>query len=181
MIANRALLRCLVALDYRAAIAALPLVHANANPYFARFDVLRELAVALLVTGLDFGDFAEFERDVLEAFSLGFFGEALVHIGPFLMLAGSGGEKVLGSRLYPFKELEPHLGVLLLVESRFLENRRDLFVAILLGLRSVIIVLIARLRLAGKCRHEVLFGLRSFQFHFLFSFFGFSFSFLLLR
>ena len=48
MVTDGAFLRGALGLDDRAAVAALPLVLADADPHFAGFNVLDELAVALL-------------------------------------------------------------------------------------------------------------------------------------
>ena len=165
MSADRADLRGLLALDDRAAIAALPAVWPDANPDFASFDVLGELAVALFVVLLDLRDLGEEEGETVKTLGLRLLGEALVHVSPFLVLAG-GGRKEIGGRIADATELlEPHLGVLLLVERGLLEDRRDLLVAVLLRAGGEVVVLVARLRLARKGRHQVLFRFASFKFH----------------
>ena len=63
------------------------------------------------------------------------------------------------------QRLEPQLGVLLLVGRSLLKDGGDLLKAVLLGLRCKIGVLVARLRFACKCGHEVLFGLAALEFH----------------
>ena len=115
--------------------------------------------------GLDLGDLAELDGDVGEAFGLGLLRHAPVHLGPLLALAGCGRQQVLRRRADAREELEPHLGVLLLVQRRLLEDRRDLLVAFLLRLRGEIVILVARLRLAREGGHQVLLGLGSFEFH----------------
>ena len=170
MIAHGALLGRFRALDDGSAVAALPLVLADAHPDLAGLDILRELAVAFLVMCLDLRDLAELEGDVGEALGLGLVSHALVHVGPLLMLARCGGEEILRRRADARKELEPHLGVFLLVQRRLLKDGRDLLVALFLRLRGEVVVLVTRLALARKRGHEVGFCLRSFEFHFSFSF-----------
>ena len=55
--------------------------------------------------------------------------------------------------------------MLLLVVGRLEEDRGDLLVSFLLRYGRKIGVLVARLRLARKRGHQVLFGLAAFEFH----------------
>ena len=55
--------------------------------------------------------------------------------------------------------LEPDLGMLAFVGSRFVKKLGDLLVAFLAGNAGKIVVLVASLRLTGKRSPEVLFGL----------------------
>ena len=126
VVADRTLLGGLLALDDRAAVAALPAVRADAHPHLALLDVRGELAVALLVVLLDLGDLRKEER----------VGEALVHVRPLLVLARGGGEEVGRRVADALQRLEPELGVLLLVQRRLLEDGRDLLVAVLLRPRG---------------------------------------------
>ena len=61
--------------------------------------------------------------------------------------------------------LEPDFGMLLFVVGGFEEDVPDLLIALLLGLRGVEGVFVARLAFAGKRRHQVGFGTASLEFH----------------
>ena len=85
MIAHGALLGRFRALDDGSAVAALPLVLADAHPDLAGLDILRELAVAFLVMRLDLRDLAELEGDVGEALGRGLVSHAGVYVGRSVM------------------------------------------------------------------------------------------------
>ena len=89
-----------------------------------------------------------------------------VHIRPLVVLTLSGGEKVFCGVANAVQFFEPQLGVLLLIISGFEEQCRDLLKAFLLGLGCKIGVFVARLGLAGKCGHQIFFGLSSCVFRF---------------
>ena len=150
-----------------AAVAALPHAHVVALEHLAGLDAGHQLAVALLVLLLDARHAVEQLGDVGEALLARHLGELGVHLGPLLVLAGSGVGEVLhrGGNGAAVQQLEPELGVLLLVLRRLQEDVLDLDVAVLLGLAGVVLVLGVRLRLAGERVLEVLLGLASFEVH----------------
>ena len=88
-----------------------------------------------------------------------------VHVRPFVIFAvGRVLQIDLGGRhLAAVQQLEPQLGVLLLVGGGFLENLRDLHIAILAGLGRIVGVLIPRLTFSGKGRHQIGFRFGSLQ------------------
>jgi len=110
---------------------------------------------------------AETLGQLMETFLIGGFGKAVVHIRPLVVLALSGGEKIFGSVANAVQLFEPQLGVFLLIISGFEEQRRDLLVAFLLGLRCKIGVLVACLGLTGKGGHQIFFGLGACVLRFL--------------
>ena len=109
---------------------------------------------------------AETLGQLMESLLVGGFGEAVVHIRPLVVLALSGGEKIFGGVADAVQLFEPQLGMFLLVIGGFKEQRRDLLVAFLLGLRCKIGVLVACLGLTGKGSHQIFFGLRTCVFRF---------------
>ena len=114
---------------------------------------------------LDLGHALEQLGDVVEALFPGGLGEAGVHVGPLVILAGGGVLQVVqGVADAVVEELEPDLGVLLLVVGSLLEDVGDLHVAVLLGLAGVVGVLVPGLGLPGESGHQVGLGLGAFQF-----------------
>ena len=147
-------------------IGALPDAVAVAGEDEAAFDVGEEFAVALFVFFLDSAYHAELGSDFGEAFGIGLGGHAVVHVGPFEILAVGRVFQVLGcSRNAAVQVLEPDLGVFFLVGSGLLEDLGDLHVAVLLSLGGVEGVLVAGHGLSGECFQEVLLGFGSFQVH----------------
>ena len=161
VLADRANLRGLLAHVQVTAVEALPDLDARTLEDLALLDALGQLVVALLVGLLDGTDAAELGGDLLEALGLGGLGEALVHVGPLVVLTG-GGVLEVGQRVghvTVVEVLEPELGVLALVAGGLREDVGDLDVALLLGGLGVVAVLHGSLRLAGKGGLEVLLGL----------------------
>ena len=72
---------------------------------------------------------------------------------------------MVGADLAAVQLLVPQLGVLLLVGGGLGEDGGNLLVAVLLGLRSVVLVLHAGLALAGEGGLKVFPGLAVFEFH----------------
>ena len=145
-----------------AAVAALPHLDLALGKDLRHLHIVQQGAVTLLVVLLDGGHQTEPLRQLVEALLLGGPGKALVHIRPLVVLALSGRQQVLRCVADAVELLEPELRVLLFVLRSFEEQRRDLLVAVLLGLRSKTGVLAARLGFAGKRRHQVLFRLCAF-------------------
>ena len=103
--------------------------------------------------------------DLRETLFLRDLGEARVHRCPLLVLAVRGSFEILRRRADARDELEPDLRVLPLVARSLREKRRNLLEAVLLRTRRIVAVLRISLRLTGKCRPKILFGLRTLQFH----------------
>ena len=143
------------------AVAALPDLDLALGEDRLRLHVFQQRAVALLVVLLDGGHTAELRGQLREALGLGGDGEALVHVGPLVVLAVSGGGEVFGGAADPVQLLEPELGVLLLVLGGLEEERRDLLEALLLGLGGEIGVFVPGLGLAREGGLQVLLGLGS--------------------
>ena len=137
---------------------------------------MQQGTVALLVVLLDGSHQTEPLGQLVEAFLVGGLGEAVVHIRPFVVFALSGGAEVFGGVADTVQFLEPELGVFLFVFGGFQEQRRNLLVALLLGLGGEVGVLVAGLGLAGKGSHQVFFGLGSCVFRFFHGQFPFWFS-----
>ena len=161
MVADGADLGGLGADDDVAAVAAFPHLHLALGEDRLGLDVVQQGAVALLVVFLDGGHATELGGQLGEALGLGGAGEALVHIRPFVVLAGGGSGQILGGVANAVQLLEPQLGMLLLVLGRLQEECGNLLVALLLGLRGEVGVLVARLALASKGGVKVLLRLRT--------------------
>ena len=166
MVADGAHVRRGGADDDVAAVGALPDAVAVAGEDEAAFDVGEEFAVALFVFLFDGAHHAELGGDFGEAFGIGLGGHAVVHVGPFEVLAvgrvlqvlGRGGDAAV-------QVLEPDFSVFFLVGGGLFEDLGDLDVAVFLGLGGVEGVLVTGHGLPGECFQEVLFGLGSFQVH----------------
>ena len=132
MVAHRADIRGLGPDDDVTAVAAFPDLDTALLEDRLLFDVLQKLAIALLMGFLDRAHTAEFLGQLGEALFLGFFGHALVHVGPLEIFTLCRVQKVLfrGTQLIQF--LEPELGMLFLVVCRLQEQGCDLLIARLL-------------------------------------------------
>ena len=161
MVAHRADIRSLGPDDNVTAVAAFPDFDTALLEDRLLFDVLQKLAIALLMGFLDRANTAEFLCQLGEALFLGFFGHALVHVGPLEIFTLCRVQKVLfrGTQLIQF--LEPELGMLFLVVCRLQEQGCDLLIARLLCDGSKIRILVSGLALAGKGFPEVLLGFGS--------------------
>ncbi|MPM52139.1 hypothetical protein SDC9_98895 [bioreactor metagenome] len=148
-----------------AAVAAFPAIFADLHPDFTLFDIFRQFAVAFFVTLFDFGHAFELGGEFDEAFLTRDLGEVLIHFGPFLMLAGGGGQQVFHGRADAAERLEPEFRVFFFVVGGGFEEGGDLFVAFLAGLTGEIGVFVARLGFPGERVGEIGGGFRSFEFH----------------
>ena len=159
--ADRADFRSLLADHEVTAFAALP------HDFFAlfedslHFDVVEKLEVAFFVGLFNGAHGAELLGEFGETFLFGGFGEAFVHVRPFVIFAFGGGLEVGGRVAETFEVLEPDLGVLTLVHGRFHEEFGDLLITFLAGDAGKVVVLVAGLGFTGKSGPEVLFGLGS--------------------
>ena len=106
-------------------------------------------------------------RDGVEALFPGLLGEGGVHIGPLIMLTGSGIHQIFHGVRHgaALQELEPELGVLFFVVGSLLEESRNLLIAVLFGAGGVVGVLVPGFRFPGERRHQIFFGLAAFEFH----------------
>ena len=135
------------------AVAAFPNGDFALGKDFSGLHVLQQGAVTLLVVLLNGGDHAELGGQGMEALFVSGLGKAFVHVGPFVVLALSSGQQVLGGIADAVQLLEPQLGVLLLVISGLQEQGCDLLVAFLLGLGCKISVLVPGLGFTGEGSH----------------------------
>ena len=140
-------------------VAALPNFNFGFLEHLSGLDILEEGAVALFVTFLDGGDHTELHGESLEAFGLGSLGEAFVHIGPFIVLAGGCFGEVGSSVAYSFELLEPHFCVFFLVVGGLKEKGGYLLVALFLGGGGKVSVFVSCLGLSGECGLEIFLGL----------------------
>ena len=124
-------------------------------------------AVTCLVLLFDLAHHREESGQLGEALLLGLCCHAGVHIGPLFVLAGSGSCEVLGggTNLAALEVLEPKLGMLALVAGSLGEDVGNADVAVLLGLRGKIGLLVGGHRLSGKGGLKVLLGLRALEIH----------------
>ena len=159
MLADRALCRCLRALADIAAVQALPDDLLIAAEDLALLHIREEDLIALVMLLLDLANCVEETGNLIEALFACHTGKLRIHARPLAMLAGSGIGKVFLRVADTMYELEPDLGMCLLVARRLVKDVRDLLIAILLRLRSVVEVLRMCLRLTRKRCPEVLFCL----------------------
>lgn len=119
-----------------AAVAALPDRVALAGEHELALDVLEQLLVAGLMLLLDVGYHVEQRRYLGETLLAGLLGELGIHLGPLVVLAcGRVPEVLLGlGHRSAVEQLEPYLGVLLLVVGGGLEELAYLDVAVFLRL-----------------------------------------------
>ena len=87
----------------------------------------------------------EFLGNLVKALFASLLGHTGIHVRPLEVLTTGSSFQVAGCVLdgATLQELEPHLGVLLLVGSGLFEDGSNLHVAVLLGLRCPIAVLVA--------------------------------------
>ena len=107
------------------AVAAFPNSDLALGKDLSGLHVLKQCAVALLVVLLDGGDHAELGGQGREALLVSGLGKAVVHIGPFVVLALGSGQQVLSGVANAFQFLEPQLGMLLLIISGLQEQGSD--------------------------------------------------------
>ena len=162
MRADRADLRRRRALADIAAVQALPDDLFVLLEDFVLLDVGEQQLIALLMLFLDLADGLEEGGDLREAFLAGGLGEAGVHARPLFMFAGGGILQVRGRLANALYELEPDLGMLLLVIRCLLEDIADLYETVFLRLGRIVRILIACLRFTGKSGPKILLGLGSF-------------------
>ena len=95
MLADGAKLRGVFPDDDMPAVAAFPDREVVADEHDAAFDFLKKRAITFFVMLFDLSDEAELRGDFFEAFLLGDFGEARIHIGPFVVFAIGSGFEIL--------------------------------------------------------------------------------------
>ena len=147
VIANWAYLRSFLTDNDVAAVGALPNGIAIAREDDAIFNVFQQSEIAFLVLLFYFGDQFEEHGYLGEAFLAGGLGHTGIHVGPLVVLASGGIFQIgLGIRhIAIMQELEPNLGMFLLVTCRFLKKVGDLVVTFLTGLRGIVSILVAGL------------------------------------
>ena len=165
MVADRADFRGLLADNDVTAVCALPDHITFAGEDEAFLDIGKELAIAFFVIFFDLADHFEQGGDPREAFFPCGLGEAIVHIGPFVVFAVSGSFEV-GDGVGNFasvQQLEPDLRVFFFISGGFFENGSDLVVPFLLGFGSKIGVFVPGLGLTGESGLQVGFSLCTFD------------------
>ena len=115
-----------------AAVAALPDHLSIPGEHQSALHIGQQLAVALLVLLFDLGDLLKQEGDVVEALLPGLLGHGGIHIRPLIVLALGGGLQILRRGPDAVQQLEPDLGVLLLIGGGLLKDLGDLDIAVLL-------------------------------------------------
>ena len=113
----------------------------------------------------DSADFAEELGEVGETFLFGFFGEAGVHIGIFVVFA-VGGELEVGGGVVDFVGVEgfvPEFGVFFFVGASLGEEFGYLLIAVFFGLGRVVFVFDASLGFASEGFAQVFFGFGTFE------------------
>ena len=100
--------------DDVAAVTALPYCIAVFREDELAFDIGEQFAIAVFVSFFDGADHFEELGDVIEAFFASFFRKRGIHIGPFVVFALSGVEKVFGSRrdFVVVEAFEPELSLI---------------------------------------------------------------------
>ena len=155
MSACRANFRRLGAYHQVTAVAAFP------DLYFALFEdcggfhVLQQSAVAFFVVLFDGSNHAELGGQFREAFLFGSFGEAFIHVGPFVVFAGSSSGQVGSGVTDAVQFLEPHFRMFFFVICGLQEECRNLLIAFLLGYGCEIGVFVSGTGFAFKCGVEV--------------------------
>ena len=135
-----------------ATVATFPNCNAILLENDAFVEIGKKLEIAFLMFFFDFADFFEQGGDFFEAFFASFFGELGIHVGVFVVFAISSGLEVGGGVVYAatMQKLVPNFGMLFFVVTGFLEDGRDLLVALFFGLASKKLVFDARLGFAGE-------------------------------
>lgn len=134
------------------AVAADPNSIAIFREDFFLADITKEFPVALFVGLFNRRDAFKLFSEFFETFFASGFGEAFVHVGPFVIFA-SGCSLEIGFGIFDgaaVKFFIPHLGVFFFIVGGFEENRGDLFEAIFFSFRGEESVFIARFGLAGE-------------------------------
>ena len=136
MVAYRADRRSLLADNDVTTVAALPDAVSLTREHHTVLDILQEFAVTLLVVLLNLAHTAEFDSQLWEALFDSVLSHLLVHIGPLVVLASCCVSEVLCCcrDVTLVQELEPDLGMLLLIACCLLEETGNLLEAILLCL-----------------------------------------------
>ena len=109
------------------------------------------------------GYHAELGGQLGEALLVGGFGEAVVHVGPLVVLAACSRLEVFFGCPDAAQGLKPNRCVFFFTGSGFFKNRRNLLIAFFSGNAGKVRVLVARLRLSGKSRLQILLSLCSLQ------------------
>ena len=168
MCAHRALDRRVLTDIDEPAVAALPDLLGLTGVDLACLNVGGQRFVALLVVLLNRSDHREQRGDLGKALRLRLGGHARVHRGVLLVLARGGhlqaGQRV-GDLAVFHQQLEPDLGVLLLVVGGLGEDGADLLIALLLGLGRKIGVFVPGLALTCESLPQVFLGLAASEFH----------------
>ena len=165
MCADRADLGRLPANHDMSAVGALPYTVAVAGKDQLILDIPEQPAVAFLVLLFDRADHLKQIRDMVEALLTRLLGEGGVHVGPLVVFALCGSLEVgCGIINAAVEQFEPDFRVLLLVCGGFLEDFRNLHIAVLFRLGGKERVLVACHGFACKCGLQVCFGAGALEF-----------------
>ena len=148
-----------------ATVRALPYTVAIAAEHNGVLNILEQTAVALLMRLFDGAYHFKLFGYLVKALLACLLGKGGIHVGPLIVLAiGSIGQVVgCAGHCTAMQILEPYFSMLLLVARGLLKDVGHLYIAVLLGLRSIVLVLGVSLRFTGKGCLEVLFGAGSFK------------------
>ena len=99
-----------------AADPALPDSDGALLEYLLCLHILKKLSVALLMALLDCSDLSESVSKIVETFLVSFFGHAVIHVSPLIVLAFCCSKKVSCAVTDVTELLEPYPCMLLLIE-----------------------------------------------------------------
>lgn len=118
------------------AVAALPYLDFALLEDLSGLYIAEQGTVTLFVMLLNGCNQTELASQIVEAFLLSGLGKAVVHVGPFVVLALGSVQQVFCGVTQAVQLLVPQLCVLLLVLGGLKEEGSDLLIAFLLGDRS---------------------------------------------
>lgn len=141
------------------AVGALPDNHVVAYKHGVGFHSVYELAVSFLVFLFNGGHHLKQSGDFGKSFFPCGFGEAGIHVGPFVVFTGGGVVEVCQSRgnIPVVEELEPDFCVFLFVVCRFFKEVCYLIVTLFSGFAGVIGVLVSCLGFPRKSGKQIFF------------------------
>ena len=163
MTANRANERGFLTHHEVTAFAALP------HDFFTLFEnalhlnIAEQLQIPLFVGLFNSGHGTETRGKFRETFLVSRLGKAVVHVGPLVVLAACSRLEVFFGCPDAAQGLKPNRCVFFFIGSGFFKNRRNLLIAFFSGNAGKVRVLVARLRLSGKSRLQILLSLCSLQ------------------
>ena len=155
MIANRAFFRSFRALDTVSAVSAFPNNFGRTFKNLTFNQRVEQGIVSFFVAFFDFGNGLKQKSDFGKAFFVSFLSHAVIHIGPFIIFAGSSifqiGDSV--GNLTVMQQLEPQFGMFFFIVCSLFKLVGNDIIAFFLGLGSIIGIFVAGHRFAGKSIH----------------------------